>query len=163
MVWFFVAGTGALVLAGVLMLALLPATTALARRRWVASYKPQDAPAEGGPTSGMVVLQALAWIVVGSFTLVLALGIATGAWASVDDLVERRVAGLLFGAFAVIVSGATLLRGAARLVEDMDVQNRVFTGKPALRRQSPILVTIGLVCFLVVGAVVFVAFGVFGF
>lgn len=160
--WFFVVLAGALVLAGLVELLFLPATLAWVRRRWARSFEPGAAPESGGPTSGMVVFQALSWLFFGVVVLVVLLGSQAGLFVAIDDAQERRAAGVLFGSVFLVMATIALVRGPAQLAEDMDTQSRAMTGRPPRSRQNRIALLVGPAVMLVVGAVVLVGFGVLG-
>jgi hypothetical protein len=105
--FWLVGGTGAVfALVGLVILFTLRRSTELLERRWAESFGPEDAPADGAPTPGLVAGAGLALLVVGGGIAALAAGIGSG---SLDVTGLGDTATAVIGAIVTFVGLVALL------------------------------------------------------
>lgn len=110
--FWLVGGAGAVfALVGLVVLFTLRRSTELLERRWAESFAPQDAPAEGAPTPGLVAAAGLTLLAVGGGVAGLAFGIGSGS-LNVTGLGDTATA--VIGAIVTFV-GLVLLLLRSRL------------------------------------------------
>ena len=105
--FWLVGGTGAVfALVGLIILFTLRRSSEILERRWSESFGPEDAPAEGAPTPGLVAGAGLTLLIVGGGISALAFGIGSGS-LNVEGLGDTATA--VIGAIVTFVGLVLLL------------------------------------------------------